>query len=139
MVHIISVVVQEHIRTHPEEAGSPTVSTLYTKDPQRKKLTKRYMGILVSFPVARLAPFAPPEQPPEGEKTKTQRTQIRRGSLADSQLYGPREWLAKDEAVHFVAHRPGQRPKANARLRICSRRSTPSMERSRPASHHPHT
>jgi hypothetical protein len=111
MVHIISVVVQEHIRTHPEEAGSPTVSTLYTKDPQRKKLTKRYMGILVSFPVARLAPFAPPEQPPEGEKTKIQRTQIRRGSLADSQLYGPREWLAEDEAIHFAHIGRGEAPK----------------------------
>jgi hypothetical protein len=37
-----------HVRTRPEEAGSPAVSTLYTKDLQRKKITNRYMGILVS-------------------------------------------------------------------------------------------
>lgn len=54
------------------------------------------MGILVTS-VARLALSAPPEQPLEGEKTKTHRNQVRRGSLADSQLYGPREWLVEDK------------------------------------------
>lgn len=136
VVHIFNIVVQEHVRTRPEEAGSPAISTLCTKDPQRKTKTKKVHGHpcdLCRSPRTFRATGATIGRREDKDPSEPSPAWLPRWFTA--------LWTSgvarRRQAVHFGAHRLGRSPEASARLRICSLRSTPSMERSRPAGHHP--